>query len=168
MTEWTVERVDRALSLWADGRSASEIASTLGGVSRNAVIGKINRLQIAGKAAPRKEPGLRPVRPVREPPPVAPAPSRIRRAFPLRPPAEADLAQQGDGGAPPDIPAVSGSPSFRSVKLHELEANECHWPVTSGHGPALFCGCTTARLESFCTYHARLAYQPRQAARGGR
>lgn len=46
---WTEERVKRLRELWRDGRSATEIANELGGVSRNAVIGKIHRLEGKGR-----------------------------------------------------------------------------------------------------------------------
>jgi GcrA cell cycle regulator len=165
---WSEERLNQAIALWGEGRSASEIATALGGVSRNAVTGKINRLQAAGKVPRRKEQSLRPTRAEPAPPAQVPAPSRFRHQTAVLSPVDTSSAQHGANTVPPDIPAESGSPSFRSIKLHELEANECHWPVTNGHGSALFCGNGTARLESFCPYHARLAYQPRQATRGGR
>lgn len=47
---WTDERVERLKKLWAEGLSASQIAAQLGGVSRNAVIGKVHRLNLPGRA----------------------------------------------------------------------------------------------------------------------
>src|SRR4051812_31987684 len=47
---WTDERVERLTKLWAEGLSASQIAAQLGGVSRNAVIGKVHRLNLPGRA----------------------------------------------------------------------------------------------------------------------
>src|SRR6202789_4739241 len=49
---WTDERVDMLRRLWLDGLSASQIAKQLGGVTRNAVIGKFHRLGLSGRAAP--------------------------------------------------------------------------------------------------------------------
>ena len=74
---WTDERVELLKKLWLDGLSASQIAKQLGGVTRNAVIGKVHRLGLSGRAAPSQ-----PARPVfkapRPPRPVqAPAPRRI-------------------------------------------------------------------------------------------
>ncbi len=53
---WTDERVELLKKLWADGLSASQIAAELGGVTRNAVIGKVHRLGLSGraKAPPRR------------------------------------------------------------------------------------------------------------------
>ena len=49
---WTDERVEQLKSLWNEGLSASQIARVLGGVTRNAVIGKVHRLGLAGRAGP--------------------------------------------------------------------------------------------------------------------
>ena len=48
---WTDERVETLKKLWADGLSASQIAAELGGITRNAVIGKVHRLGLSGRAA---------------------------------------------------------------------------------------------------------------------
>src|SRR6478672_5168326 len=49
---WTDERVELLKKLWLEGHSASQIAKQLGGVTRNAVIGKVHRLGLSGRAAP--------------------------------------------------------------------------------------------------------------------
>src|SRR4051812_13524175 len=49
---WTDERVETLKKLWLDGLSASQIAKSLGGVTRNAVIGKVHRLGLSGRATP--------------------------------------------------------------------------------------------------------------------
>src|SRR5512142_3358650 len=51
---WTDERVELLKKLWQDGLSASQIAKQLGGVTRNAVIGKVHRLGLSGRATPSK------------------------------------------------------------------------------------------------------------------
>ena len=61
---WTEDRVETLKKLWADGLSASQIAKQLGGVTRNAVIGKVHRLGLSGRAAPS--------RPARRPAPRCP------------------------------------------------------------------------------------------------
>ena len=53
---WTDERVETLKKLWTDGLSASQIAAELGGITRNAVIGKVHRLGLSGRA---KSPVLR-------------------------------------------------------------------------------------------------------------
>src|SRR5215470_8051732 len=49
---WTDERVELLKKLWSDGLSASQIAAQMGGVTRNAVIGKVHRLSLSGRARP--------------------------------------------------------------------------------------------------------------------
>ena len=49
---WTDERVELLKKLWADGLSASQIAGELGGITRNAVIGKAHRLRLGSRASP--------------------------------------------------------------------------------------------------------------------
>ena len=49
---WTDERIDRLKAMWADGSTASQIAEDLGGVSRNAVIGKAHRLGLESRPSP--------------------------------------------------------------------------------------------------------------------
>jgi len=51
---WTEERIDRLKAMWAKGATASQIADELGGVSRNAVIGKAHRLGLESRPSPVK------------------------------------------------------------------------------------------------------------------
>src|SRR5687767_15845801 len=59
---WTDERVELLKKLWAEGLSASQIASRLGGVTRNAVIGKVHRLGLSGRATSTRSVSPRPRR----------------------------------------------------------------------------------------------------------
>src|SRR4051795_13759246 len=86
---WTEERIERLKNMWHDGATASQIADELGGVSRNAVIGKAHRLGLEQRPSPVKPgeekearkpaaaaPAAAPPRPRPEPPaPRAPAPA---------------------------------------------------------------------------------------------
>src|SRR3954469_22576919 len=88
---WTDERVELLKKLWQDGLSASQIAKQLGGVTRNAVIGKVHRLGLSGPAAAAKPQRtvFKAPRPVR---PVSAAPSAPRRiAEPSSAPAPAPV-----------------------------------------------------------------------------
>lgn len=81
---WTDERVETLKRMWAEGQSASQIAKELGGVTRNAVIGKVHRLglsnrvegddQPAASAAPAAQPAAEPV--------AATAPAEVPRVAP--------------------------------------------------------------------------------------
>ena len=56
---WTDARIERLKALWAEGRPASEIAGLLGEVTRNAVIGKVHRLGLAGRKTTSRKPAPR-------------------------------------------------------------------------------------------------------------
>ncbi|TMJ76370.1 MAG: GcrA cell cycle regulator, partial [Alphaproteobacteria bacterium] len=60
---WTDERVETLKRLWAEGLSASQIAAALGGVTRNAVIGKVHRLGLSGRAKAPSSAAPRPRKP---------------------------------------------------------------------------------------------------------
>src|SRR5512147_1928279 len=94
---WTDERVELLKKLWQDGLSASQIAKQLGGVTRNAVIGKVHRLGLAGRATPSR-PAKRPVRASRPRIVGATAP-RIRPAIsaPATPMPELEPVRLADG-----------------------------------------------------------------------
>src|SRR3954469_23925217 len=83
---WTDERVESLKKLWLEGLSASQIAKQLGGVTRNAVIGKVDRLGLSGRAAPSQPTrppwpsGAAPPRPPPTPPSSAP-PARHARPW---------------------------------------------------------------------------------------
>ena len=78
---WTEERIERLKTMWHDGATASEIAEKLGGVSRNAVIGKAHRLGLEARPSPVKpgEEHAAPAKPAKAeaapPPKAAPAPA---------------------------------------------------------------------------------------------
>jgi GcrA cell cycle regulator len=89
---WTDERVELLKKLWSEGQSASQIAKELGGVTRNAVIGKVHRLGLSnrnGGAAP-------------EPAPVAGAPQAP--AAPPRPDPAPEPAPEAEAAAPAEAP----------------------------------------------------------------
>lgn len=145
---WTDERVTLLRKLWAEGLSASQIAKQLGGVTRNAVIGKVHRLGLAGRATPSR-PAKRPVRAAR-PRIVGPTAPRLRPAS--------------------TVPAVV-IPDLEPVKLDDgkaasvLTLNEsmCKFPIGDPTDPNFaFCGRGAAN-GPYCADHARLAYQPSQA-----
>ena len=93
---WTEERIERLKSMWHDGATASEIAEKLGGVSRNAVIGKAHRLGLEARPSPVK-PGEEHAAPAAKPakkaeaapkaaPPVEEKPNRETAHRPVAPP----------------------------------------------------------------------------------
>jgi GcrA cell cycle regulator len=146
---WTDERVELLKKLWQEGLSASQIAKQLGGVTRNAVIGKVHRLGLSGRAAPSK-----PARPVFK----APRPAR-----PVAPPAAPRRVAEPSAAAPQPSPVryVDETPGTATVLT--LGAHMCKWPIGD---PSLdsftFCGRRTDD-GPYCHEHAQVAYQPAQA-----
>ena len=90
---WTDERIERLKNMWAKGATASQIADELGGVSRNAVIGKAHRLGLEQRPSPvkageekeaRSPPPRLPLPPLRNPLPKPKRPSPLLRLPPRR------------------------------------------------------------------------------------
>ncbi|BAV63545.1 GcrA family cell cycle regulator [Sphingobium cloacae] len=86
---WTDERIDQLKSMWEKGLTASQIAEELGGVSRNAVIGKAHRLGLQSRPSPVKanEAPKKAAAPRKPAPAAAPAPETSRAAAPAAQPA---------------------------------------------------------------------------------
>jgi GcrA cell cycle regulator len=148
---WTDERVTVLKKLWLEGLSASQIAKQLGGVTRNAVIGKVHRLGLSGRATPSQpsRPAFRPARP-RPQAPVAAAPAPRRPEPVVRPAALPVLA--------PDLPGTA--------TVLTLGAHMCKWPIGDPSGGDFsFCGRRTGADGPYCIEHARVAYQPPQKKR---
>jgi GcrA cell cycle regulator len=162
---WTDERVERLKRLWAEGLSASQIAAQLGGVSRNAVIGKVHRLNLPGRAkaggsttTPRatKRPAAA-ARPANYPQRVATRTvTRTVGATVMK--EEVEITSRELTYVRPSNVVV---PISLKLALTDLTERTCKWPV----GDPLkddfhFCGCEASDASPYCTYHARLAYQP--------
>lgn len=173
---WTDERVEKLKRLWAEGLSASQIAAQLGGVSRNAVIGKVHRLNLPGRAkaggssaaARTAKRTSTPARPANYPARVATrTATRTVGVTLLKEEVEAEAFQEVTYTPPSNVVV----PISRKLSLTDLTERTCKWPV----GDPLtddfhFCGCEASDTSPYCSYHARLAYQPaaerrRQAAR---
>jgi GcrA cell cycle regulator len=168
---WTDERVEKLKKLWSEGLSASQIAAQLGGVSRNAVIGKVHRLNLPGRAKAGGTPSAaRPKRPAV----ATPRPSNFAaRAVPTR----AATRPTGNTIAKEDIDAdfdaqieqlpvpANGNnvvvPMSRKLELTQLTERTCKWPIGDPLNDDFhFCGNESPDNSPYCTYHQRLAYQP--------
>jgi GcrA cell cycle regulator len=152
---WTDERVETLKTLWLDGLSASQIAKQLGGVTRNAVIGKVHRLGLSGRATPSQPmpAAFKPNRPART---VSATPSAPRRPAPApqdsRPRLEARLPERFEqpGGA----------------TVLTLGRHMCKWPIGDpSTAEFTFCGRRAADERPYCAEHAKLAYAPQQVRR---
>lgn len=106
---WTDERVELLKKMWSDGQSASQIAKELGGVTRNAVIGKVHRLGLSNRtagAAPTPAPGKPEAKdkPAAAAPKVEAKPKPTPRTEPARPAAAAPAAEAQPAEAKPIPP----------------------------------------------------------------
>ncbi len=162
---WTEERVEVLKKLWADGLSASQIAIRLaGGVTRNAVIGKVHRLGLSGRATPSRATAPR-QRKMRQP--SHPASSRSKPlptagATALKPQA---IATPAPTPAPVPIRLVE-SPKGERINILMLTDRTCRWPLGDpGTEEFGFCGHAPRAGVPYCEYHAQLAYQPVQDRR---
>ncbi|PHR18124.1 MAG: GcrA cell cycle regulator [Hoeflea sp.] len=165
---WTDERVERLKKLWADGLSASQIAAQLGGVSRNAVIGKVHRLNLPGRAKSGGQASVRTKRTTAAPraPNYAGRTTQSQTSRPVgRSSGGAALKQDLDVVASEEIDTRPVDdvvvPISRRLTLVELSERTCKWPV----GDPLqddfhFCGNDSGDASPYCGYHAKLAFQP--------
>lgn len=156
---WTEERVELLKKLWAEGLSASQIAAELGNVTRNAVIGKVHRLGLSGRAKPTRS-----------------AVSRPRRMRNPRPRGgEGGYATIGNTALKADsVPLARARPKPEPVPVAELvipkeerktilqlTERTCKWPIGDPSDEEFyFCGRRSETGMPYCEYHARIAYQP--------
>jgi GcrA cell cycle regulator len=150
---WTDERVELLKKLWADGLSASQIAAELGGVTRNAVIGKVHRLGLSGRA--------------KSPASTSPRPRKPRSHQMLRvsrPTIRGNtaLAHAFDYEVEPEPDVVENViPIGQRRTLLELTEETCRWPIGDpGTADFFFCGGQSISSLPYCAYHSRVAYQP--------
>ena len=106
---WTDERVETLKKMWAEGQSASQIAKELGGVTRNAVIGKVHRLGLSNRVGPGGMP-----EPEEEEIAVPAADPTPARAAPLDPPRAAEPPRVAERPATP-APAPAAAPASTAV-----------------------------------------------------
>jgi GcrA cell cycle regulator len=158
---WTDERVEMLKKLWGDGLSASQIAAELGGITRNAVIGKVHRLGLSGRAksqstaAPRPR-KARPAHMIRIQRPQMRGNTALAHAFEYEVEAEPELVE-------------NIIPMGQRKTLLELTEETCRWPIGDpGAADFFFCGGQSVQSGPYCGYHSRVAYQPANARRDRR
>lgn len=182
---WTDERVEILKKMWGEGQSASVIAKELGGVTRNAVIGKVHRLGLSNRAgsggssaktAAEKKPKAA-AKPKPEPKPEP----KTESAAPERAlsPAARKIIPAGQP-LPPQPSANEISPealakvnevekTSKKISLMELTERTCKWPVGD---PATedfwFCGLPVQQGKPYCEAHVGVAFQPMSSRRDRR
>jgi GcrA cell cycle regulator len=148
---WTDERVELLKKLWQDGLSASQIAAELGGVTRNAVIGKVHRLGLSGRGQPTSS-----IKRQRRAHPTG-----IRRTRTLT---MGNLALKPSFDALPEHELQPRRnvvvPIPRKLSILQLSEATCKWPIGDpGHDDFYFCGHDSLESAPYCEYHAGVAYQ---------
>ncbi len=143
---WTEERLELLKSRFAEGLTCRQIADDIG-VSRNAVIGKLSRLNLT-----REKPGDSP-RPARKD-----APKGRRRGSVPRLQYRMLQAVYAEPQAGADETSIANE---HSCSLLELSEERCRWPIsTPGADDFCFCGNTPVDGLPYCPGHSRLAYRP--------
>jgi GcrA cell cycle regulator len=170
---WTKERVESLKKLWADGLSARRISHRMGGVSRNAVMGKVHRLGLPGRATAFRQQVRRAARfgahgndrngvgaqAVHTPlqyqlPLFETEPAPREKIMPRRLPARDEQRQSPISKA-----------AKRRIKLLDLQDGMCRWPLGDPNAASFhFCGCQTDD-GPYCAHHTRLAHQERKRAK---
>jgi GcrA cell cycle regulator len=169
---WTDERVELLKKLWTEGLSASQIAGRLGaGVTRNAVIGKVHRLNLSGRAQQPRTAQPRQQRKQREPSRAGGRPNGMPSmptagANALKPMLRVEMAPRPAAlPEPKPVRLVDLAKDGRVTILH-LSDKTCKWPIGDpGSEEFCFCGHGPRDGSPYCEYHARLAYQPLQDRR---
>lgn len=166
---WTDERVDLLKKLWADGLSASQIAGRLGGVTRNAVIGKVHRLGLSGRATTTRTKAARPRRAAARPKPQTGgggAYMRTQGNAALKLYYETDEEQQPEAIIKPMLVQELYIPPDQRASILTLKETNCRWPIGDPTDDEFhFCGRDSLESGPYCEYHARVAYQPAQTRR---
>ncbi len=173
---WTDERVELLKKMWTEGQSASQIAKELGGVTRNAVIGKVHRLGLSNRAgatastAPEKKPTKAESAPKVEAKPTPKKATEDRvvevAVTPRKPivPAGQPLPPQPSANeiSPEALATVREvEKTAKRIGLMELTERTCKWPIGD---PATddfwFCGLAVQQGKPYCEAHVGVAFQP--------
>ena len=139
---WTDEKVSKLKELWGKGNTASQIAEIIGGISRNAVIGKAHRLNLSAKIKTR----------------AASSSKNYDKKI------EGNKIQTGRGRKS-KFKSLIIEKDFEPEnpkQLEELDENSCKWPI--GHPDEnnfYFCGRSSLKDFSYCKLHLLYAYQPK-------
>ena len=139
---WTEEKVSKLKELWGKGNTASQIAEIIGGISRNAVIGKAHRLNLSAKIKTR----------------TATSNENFENTV-------IDKNIKSKKGRRSKFQSLIIEKDFEPENpktLEELDENSCKWPI--GHPDEknfYFCGRSSLKDFSYCKLHLLYAYQPK-------
>ena len=140
---WTEEKVAKLKELWGKGNTASQIAEIIGGISRNAVIGKAHRLNLSAKIKTR-------------------ASSNINNNFKSNNQNNINKLTRGRKSRFKSLIIEKDFEPENPKQLEELNENSCKWPIGHPNEKSFyFCGRTSLKDFSYCKLHLLYAYQPK-------
>ena len=136
---WNEEKVSKLKELWGKGNTASQIAEIIGGISRNAVIGKAHRLNLSSKIKVRSSSSKQNLQNKEE---------------------NNTVSKRGRKSKFQSLIIEKDFEPENPKKLEELDENSCKWPI--GHPEEesfYFCGRSSLKDFSYCKLHLLYAYQ---------
>ena len=139
---WTEEKVAKLKELWGSGKTASQIAEIIGGISRNAVIGKAHRLNLSAKIKTRA--------------------ATSNKSFEDNFEEKNSKNRRGRKSRFKSLLIEKDFEPENPKQLEELDENSCKWPI--GHPDEksfYFCGRSSLKDFSYCKLHLLYAYQPK-------
>ena len=140
---WTEEKVSKLKELWGKGNTASQIAEILGGISRNAVIGKAHRLNLSAKIKTR----------------TAISNQNFDNSVENK---NNKLIKRSHKSRFKSLIIEKDFEPENPKQLEELDENSCKWPVGHPNEKSFyFCGRSSLKDFSYCKLHLLYAYQPK-------
>jgi GcrA cell cycle regulator len=139
---WTEEKVSKLKELWGKGNTASQIAEIIGGISRNAVIGKAHRLNLSAKIKTRT--------------------ATSNKNFDSNVEVNNAKLKRGTKSRFKSLIIEKDFEPENPKQLEELDESSCKWPI--GHPDEknfYFCGRSSLKDFSYCKLHLLYAYQPK-------
>ena len=137
---WTDDKIDKLKKLWGQGNTASQIAEIIGGVSRNAVIGKAHRLNLSAKIKTRT--------------------ATSNKDFDSSMEGKEIKSNRGRKSKFKSLIIEKNFEPENPKQVEELDEDSCKWPI--GHADeksCYFCGRNSLKDFSYCKLHLLFAYQ---------